>query len=173
MELREVWLLTLLIQGAVLVSVDEKGVEGVEAGLGSLIHPTFGNVNGAAEKAQFEEQFAKHLTDMKPDEIVNFELNAGEHRVFVQPILVLPIRVKGVYSVSASPNNKIGLRIYYPNGTLYLSHHHKKDAIFLFDPDTTGNYKFVFANRNVWVVHKSVLVFYDGDNQLWNDPAEG
>jgi hypothetical protein len=105
--------------------------------------------DGVADHVDFAEQVEQQMRDVRPEDIVTFELGAGERRAFVLSVQTLPVTIKGAYIVSASKRNKIHFHVFLPNGTYYIAREQKKDAVFVFQPDTTGDYTFEFANRNV------------------------
>ena len=97
----------------------------------------------------FVDKFEENMANMDPENIVIFEIAAGERKAFVYPLKAADAKIIGAYSVSGGETNKISFSIFFPNGTFAISRSNKKEAVFAMNTDVAGDYTLEFINRNV------------------------
>eukprot|EP00829_Urostomides_striatus_P002076 TRINITY_DN1222_c0_g1_i3.p1 TRINITY_DN1222_c0_g1~~TRINITY_DN1222_c0_g1_i3.p1 ORF type:complete len:158 (-),score=53.72 TRINITY_DN1222_c0_g1_i3:18-491(-) len=110
---------------------DSQNEDGAVFGIPNVFIHSVGKTNAEKDEG-FVDQFKTYMTDMKPEDVINFELPAGEKKIFVEKVDIVPITLKGAYTVSASQWNKVTLTIMAPNLTIISASKQKKDAMFLF-----------------------------------------
>jgi len=113
-------------------------------------HTDDSKLNKTEKNQQFVERFEQYMANMDPENVVIFELAAGERKVFNINGKGILGRIIGAYSVSGGDQNKITFSIFLPNNTLGLIRSKKKDVIFSLPIDLQGDYILEFINRNVF-----------------------
>ena len=104
---------------------------------------------------QFFNDWSQYMADFVATEIVNFEIGAGDRKVFFETIDKVPAVIRGAYTVSAEKRNRIIFTIYDPANNIIMAKSKLKEAIIFIQVNTTGTYLFEFANRNVHFAYVS------------------
>lgn len=98
------------------------------------------------------EEFAYYLLGMNPEDVITFELGAGQKKDFYANTSIHTESIKGAYSVSGGETNKIYVAVYDPSDKEVLSKTQEKEAVFQIKPNLKGLYRIRFSNKNVRIV---------------------
>ncbi len=98
---------------------------------------------------KFVDQFERYVKEVQPEDVVSFELGAGDKKSFFGRVALLPAALRGAYTVSGGEKNKVSLIVYAPNGSVVLTRAHAKEVIFSYDADSVGEYRLEFTSKNV------------------------
>lgn len=95
------------------------------------------------------EEFSDHLLGMNPEDVVTFELGAGQRKEFYANASAYTEYIKGAYSVSGGESNKIYMSVFNPKEQEILNKAQKNEAVFRIKPNTQGLFRIRFSNKNV------------------------
>lgn len=101
------------------------------------------------ELNQFVDDWLKYMQGFEPNDMLNVVLPAGERRTFFLKVDHVPQILRGAYSVSEEYKNAIKMVIYDPNTVPLSTILAKRDHIFHFQVNITGEYRIEFTNTNV------------------------
>lgn len=117
-----------------------------------LENDTEGDANLLGESMfgkEFIDQFTQLVTNVSPEDVVNFELEAGDKKAFYLTVTTAPATIQGAYSIAGGEKNKVHFNIYGPGGDIVFTLSRKKESIVAFETEAPGEYKLEFANKNV------------------------
>jgi len=95
------------------------------------------------------EEFSEYLLGMNPEDVITFELGAGQRKDFFANTTNLTEYVRGAYSISGGESNKIYMSVFNPSDQEILSKSQKRESVFKIKPSLRGLYKIRFSNKNV------------------------
>eukprot|EP00826_Nyctotherus_ovalis_P011198 TRINITY_DN12924_c0_g1_i1.p2 TRINITY_DN12924_c0_g1~~TRINITY_DN12924_c0_g1_i1.p2 ORF type:complete len:133 (+),score=35.54 TRINITY_DN12924_c0_g1_i1:143-541(+) len=107
------------------------------------------NVNPAEEHRSMSEEFSDYLLGMNPEDIITFELGAGQRKEFFANATAHVESIKGAYSVSGGESNKIYVAVFNPGEQEIMKRESQREAVFQIKPTLKGFYKIRFSNKNV------------------------
>ncbi len=102
-----------------------------------------------AEISQFFNDWLEYMQGFDPSNMLNVELPAGAKYVFFERAQKAPLTLRGVYSVAEEAGNKIKFVIYDPHLRPIMTKLSKRENVFHFQINETGEYRFEFTNTNV------------------------
>lgn len=103
--------------------------------------------DGVSDK-EITKMWAEHMHDFVPEDMVNFIIPNGEHRVLFETIgHTEPTKVKGAYYVKGGNKNKyVSVLILDPMRQVIYYRKQAPQHIILFDTTKAGEYSFIFGN---------------------------
>ncbi len=100
-------------------------------------------------RADFWSGVNKDSEGVSPEDVLNFEIRAGDRAVFTLKVNKAPATIRAAYYVSAREGNKVVLTVLGPTGIALAIKNGVKEAFLHFPGESKGEYRFEFANRNV------------------------
>jgi len=107
------------------------------------------------------EEFSDYLLGMNPEDVITFELGAGQRKDFYANTTSGTESIKGAYSISGGETNKIYMEVYDPSEQLVLTKAQEREAVFQMKPNLKGMYRIRFSNKNVKLgvtLHSTLLL---------------
>eukprot|EP00826_Nyctotherus_ovalis_P063382 TRINITY_DN9291_c0_g1_i2.p7 TRINITY_DN9291_c0_g1~~TRINITY_DN9291_c0_g1_i2.p7 ORF type:complete len:101 (+),score=43.50 TRINITY_DN9291_c0_g1_i2:2001-2303(+) len=98
------------------------------------------------------EEFSDYLLGMNPEDVITFELGAGQKKDFFANATLHAESIKGAYSVSGGEKNKIYVTVFDPSEQEMMNKAQEKEAVFQIKTRLKGLYRIRFSNKNVRLV---------------------
>lgn len=86
---------------------------------------------------------------MDPENIVTFELGAGQKKDFFANVTMPGCYLMGAYIVSDTEKSKVTMTVYSPDERILLTKSETNEAAFKSSKPAVGLYRISFSNKNV------------------------